>query len=332
MSTIHHNVKDIFFPNPNLFCEAYSATNTDVDLLLPLNSKTKTENDQGLYIYNTTTNELKMIFKYNPEEVCYRALYSNNTYILNFTTSNEIRVYKDNTIYKSILLEGCPNDICLDETGNKIYIAINRKFPANAGLICELDLMTYSLRYILGENFFGYTTAENTSSLSLVSGVYVKNNYLYVATLINIIKLNLIDLNDIKIIVNSSDFDTYPNFDNITIYNDNLYVSIYNYDDWLTNFVLRCPILNIIHTLYWYFTNSTFNANRNPDLSPMVENSFVHYFKINYNNNTHEYKKMDIIFNDFDKLVTHIGKISSETYCMINYKANKFIIYTKENI
>ena len=64
MSTVHHNVKDIFFPNPNLYCQSYSTANTDVELLLPLNSKTKTENDQGLYIYNTSTNEFKMIFNY----------------------------------------------------------------------------------------------------------------------------------------------------------------------------------------------------------------------------------------------------------------------------
>lgn len=241
-------------------------------------------------------------------------------------------VYKDNTIYKSILLEGCPNDICLGEVSNKLYIAINRKFPANAGLICELDLINYTLRYILGESFFGYTRALNTTSLSLVSGIIVKNNYLYVATLIDILKLNLLDLNDINIIVKSSDFGTYPNFDNITIHNNNFYISIYNYDDYITNFVLTCPILNILHTLYWYFTNSTFNGNRNPDLSPMADNSFVHYFELDYNSNKYNYKIMDIIFDKFDKLVTQIGKSNDNTYIMINYKADKFIIYTKENI
>lgn len=334
MSTVHHNVKDIFFPNPNMFCQSYSTANTDVELLLPLNSKTKTENDQGLYIYNTSTNEFKMIFKYNPEEICFRALYSNNTYILNFTTSNEIRVYKDNTIYKSVLLEGCPNDICLDEVSNKLYIGINREFPENTGLICELDLINYTLRYLVGEKFAGYTTAENTSSISIVSGIAVKNNYLYVATLMNIVMINLLDLNDINIIVHSSDFDTCPNFDNFTIYNDKFYVSIYNYGDYFSNFVLRHPILHkIIHTLYWCSRKSVFETNINPDLSPMVDNSFVHYLELEYNNsNTYTYKIIDIIFDKFDKEVTQIGKISSDTYCMINYKANKFIIYTEDNI
>ena len=64
----------------------------------------------------------------------------------------------------------------------------------------------------------------------------------------------------------------------------------------------------------------------------MVDKSFVHYLELEYNSNKYNYKIIDIIFDKFDKEVTQIGKISSDTYCMINYKANKFIIYTEENI
>jgi len=247
-------MEEVHFPNSNLFSEAYTLEDSGT-LLLALNSKTGTESEQGIYRYHALKGKFRRILRYDADEVCYRVLSpKRGTYLLNMTTSNEIRVYQKGRIVQQIPLEGCPNDVCLNKDGTLCYIALNRAYPANAGMICELNLSNFALRYLVGESSFGYTRAINARSLSLVSGIIYNEGHLYIATLVDVLKIRLSDLFAVSVIAKASDYATLPNFDNITIHKRRLYVSIYNYDDALTHFVLSSPTLRTLHAIYWYAT------------------------------------------------------------------------------
>lgn len=242
------------------------------------------------------------------------------------TTSNEIRVYQKGRIVQQIPLEGCPNDVCLNKDGTLCYIALNRAYPANAGMICELNLSNFALRYLVGESSFGYTRAINARSLSLVSGIIYNEGHLYIATLVDVLKIRLSDLFAVSVIAKASDYATLPNFDNITIHKRRLYVSIYNYDDALTHFVLSSPTLRTLHAIYWYATGTVFDGNRKPDTRPMQTGSLVHYLQVDCETDHVRYVKCTRAFDDFDKMVTQLGPIDDHTCAMVNYKANRLLL------
>jgi hypothetical protein len=335
--TTKHKVKyvnKITFPNPNLFCEGYSTPTNNI-ILLPLNSKTKTENGQGLYKYYIDSNLFVLLFSYKPNEICFNAIAINDDeYVLNFVKTNELRIYKHKNIIKQLYLEGLPNHMCINNNDKRVYIAIMRTFPATSGCVCELNLSNYKLRYLIGETFCGYTTSYNDKiSLSMPTGIATLNGYVYVATLINIIRFNISDPTDAVIIMKSSDFpEYYPFFDNITIYKDTLYVAIFDYGKYVNailNFALTNNTLLNIYYIIGYLTNTTFVGDTEPDLSHMIPDTYIHYVKINTSTNIVKYKILDTSIQDFDKMVTQIGRIDRDMYCMVNYKAGIMILTSK---
>jgi hypothetical protein len=313
------------FPNSNLFCEAYTLADSGT-LLLALNSKTRTESEQGIYRYHPSNGSFRKILRYAPDEVCYRCLQpKRGTYLLNMTTTNEIRLYKKGLLVKNVLLEGLPNDICLNKDATFCYIALNRAFLPNAGMICELRLRDFALRSLVGENSIGHMRAVNTRSLSIVSGIQIHGDDLYIATLMDVLKVRLSNLFDVSVIAKASDYATLPNFDNITVHKSRLYVSIYNYDDALTHFVLSSPILRTLVLMYLNVSGTVWDGNRKPNTTPMLAGSLVHYLQVDCETGAVRYVKFTRAFNNFDKEVTQLGPIDDDTFVMVNYKANRLL-------
>jgi hypothetical protein len=332
--TTKHKVKSVNripFPNANLFCEGYSTPTKNI-ILLALNSKTKTENGQGLYNYYIDSKRFELLFSYKPDEMCFNAIAINDDeYILNFVKTNELRIYKDKNIVKQLYLEGLPNNICINNNAKRVYIALMRTFPATSGCVCELNLSNYKIRYLIGETFRGYTKSYNDKiSLSMPTGIATLNEYVYVSTLINIIRFNISDPTNALIIIKSSDFpEYYPFFDNITIYKDTLYVAVFKYGKYVNafiNFALKNKILLNIYYILGYFTNRTFIGDTEPDLRDMIPNTYIHYIKINASTNIVKYNILDTSIQEFDRMVTQIGRIGRDMYCMVNYKADTMIL------
>ena len=101
----------------------------------------------------------------------------------------------------------------------------------------------------------GFAEAAYATPLSLVSGIAHAGGALYVATLVDVVRIDLATL-AMRVVTRSADFATLPNFDNITSHGGALYVAIYDHTSvaaWQAHVVLTTPA-------HWNATGTVFDG------------------------------------------------------------------------
>ena len=157
-----------------------------------------------------------------------------------------------------------------------------------------------------------------------MAGINIYNDYIYLAFLTKIYKINTNNINDITIICDR--LKLKPLFDNITIYNNLMNVAIFKYNS-LTEYLIITNkiLLNTTSYLMYYLTGDLLLLDKH-NINRKMDNTEIKFIQMNINTQEKYLITFDKIIDEFDKEITQINQINENKYVLINWKANKFVI------
>jgi hypothetical protein len=297
----------------------------------PLNNSDDPNNPSGLYEYNLESGKNKLIFEYDNKYVILGCKIKNNIFygvesvnnlilIYNFKTKNQDKIYLDQNV-------GVVNDICCHPTKDIIYFITNTNLGGHNGLVSQINFgLTKKYVHVLIGN---HPNALLKMPLVSLSGINIYNNKLFFASLTSVYSYNLSDyiLTDLTSDINNKD---YPLYDNITFYNNDIYVAVFNYGSYMVKFGLENQYISQIadYILTLFFGSASY-ADKQRDNGKMT-NTYIKFAKINKIDNSYKYYQFSEIISNFDKEITQIGMIYDNLYLLVNYKANSFAVIETE--
>lgn len=230
---------------------------------------------------------------------------------------------------------GCPNDVCFDTEDNGIvYVVSNLNARAENGLLLKVDLATglTQLNGLTAENqahassmvqpIFGKPSSYDTThpALGTCTGVAVRNNTIFVATLTDIITVDKRNSRIHSCPVVGEKTGDWPFFDNITHGQHNsLLVSVYAYRQRLGYGVIRNrTAMQICMSLL--FRNAGYLDQHNVDQLTPMSKSKIRFARIH--SSFYEYVTLDAVVPHYDCEITQINQLSATDYLCVNYKAN----------
>ena len=325
---------EIKFPNAEHFAESFYNDSANGKIYFPLNVDISSKIEHGVYEYNyknlddenldDENNKLKLLFQPLNNDIILGCKISNNKFIGCVTNINSIIIYDLGTKkIEYIKVEGCPNDLCIDKAyPNIIYVVINMDYMGYNGIVKKINIDTKESEILIGN----LDSAINKYKLYSVTGINIINSHIYISTLLNVIRINLSD-NKIEICIENNEL--CPFYDNISLNEKNeneLCISIFDYDQQFAYRILINKILNnILQCLFSFFFGvgyyNIYNNNRKMNNSKKIK--FINY---NVTNKSYKLITLDPNVNDFDYVITQIEKISDNRYLLVNWKANRFII------
>ena len=271
----------------------------------------------GLYEYNFKNDTLKKIVSFTKKSIILGSKIENDIFVGCNTYDSSLMVCDllNKTCYSIDLKKyGCPNDIVFSTIKhNTVYIACNENKPGLNGNLIEVNFITKKINAI-----------KLKYKLESVSGINIYNNYIYLACLTKIYKINVNNINDITIICDK--LKLKPLFDNITIYNNLMNIAIYEYGNFMEYTMITNKLLLNIFTYSMYYLTGDLLLFDKKNINRKMNDAEIKFIQMNINTQEKYLITFDKIIDNFDKEVTQISQINENKYILINWKANKFII------
>ena len=320
--------KQINFPNKMNFAESLVYVEDDNSIVIPVNTNNDSIMKCSVYKYYLQKNNYNTNLYFKPElifeiqgKIILGSNINNGFFYGCCTNTNEILIYNliENRIKRIVKLNGCPNDLCIDN--DKIYVVLNMNYKLFNGKLISIDINTYDI----------ITIVDN---LYAVSGINIKNNKIYVATLQNILEID--KHNPYNNIIISENEDKYM-YDNIRLHNsDSLDIAVFDYKDSFLEHIVKHPYkLALMRYIYSFFLGVGYYDYTN-NSRQMISTKKIKFVNISTSNKSEKVITNYTItntFNNFDYEITQITYITKlDKYILINWKANAFIIIDKYSL
>lgn len=308
-------IEKINFKKPRDFCE--SVITDGYDFYFCTNNNLL--NEYILYKYDLENKTTQKVYKFPPRTIILGSKINSNIFVGCVTSSNSIIVLNlSNKKFKLIKLEelGCPNDICFDSSDkNLLWVVSNKNVPGLNGSLLKINIKTN----IITEINLGFP-------IESVSGINVINDYIYMACLTKVYRINKFNYLDNKIILQDPMNKLF--YDNISIYKDKLNVAIFNYSNYLEYLVFTNKILLYVSTLMALMIVGDVTILNKLNLNRKMSNTIIKFVKFDIETEKSILYSFDKPIENFDKTVTQINQISSNKYVMVNWKSNNLVLVT----
>jgi hypothetical protein len=323
-----------FFPFPdntndiykNYFAEAFEITNGY--LYLSLN---KINSLGGLFRcklpINIKNNEYEKLLEYRQGDIIYTCkITKQNKFIGTLTTTNQVIICDLNDTKNILYIDmiGLPNDLCIDpDNENIIYVGINIENETNYGNIIKMDysdIKNIKQDIILGN----HKTSQQKYPLVGLCGININKNEIMISTLNEVVVLNKVTNNLKQLVKNNKE---YGLFDNIQYYNNTAYIAMFaNSKFYYCLFNSNC--IKFLLTRYHAYKGTFFDGDRTNKDRKMVKNSKISFISYNLSDDCkkYTYNTFDKAIPNFDNEITQINKINDNTFLVLNYKADGFLL------
>jgi len=301
-----YDLEEIKFPKHDDFAE--SCCFQDNKMYIAVNN----EQNSTLYEYDLETNEF-VVLRLFKSSVILGSCLQKDKLILADTRNQTIIHYDIKThVVNRFCINAYPNDLCFGDN-NYIYTVGNINYKSKNGIVHKINTDTGDISVVLNNLYSG-------------SGINYKNNKLYIATIVNVVCHDDETNETTELICNTVD---YPMYDNITMADDDLCISIFDKDKKLdykviqNNFIRTIGIFLMSCTLGVAYYN-IHNPNRKSNKQKI---SFIKHNTVSDNT---KYITFDQPINDFDSTVTCVNYYNG-CYYLVNWKTNYMIKLTPKN-
>ena len=303
-------VSEIIYPNSSQFSESFNIVENVI--YIPLNGE-----QPGLYLYTFDVNSIQNTPLFEWDGVIVGSKIKDNIFVGCNLIQNELgvisQIIKYNLTTKKQDILKCDfyvNDICFDDKDvNIVYTISNVNYKKNNGIVHKINLTTGEMIVILDK-------IDSGSGINCIDGL------LYIATLFNVISFNL--ENGVHEIIIKSSQSNFPMFDNISIYNRELCIAIFDYNKSFFYRITRIKwIKKMIMNLFSFTLGVSYFNIHNTDRTLSGKTMQFAIFNLD--------TKKTIFYNinyAFDQTVTQIVKLNETTFILTNWKANKMLKIT----
>lgn len=301
-----YELEEIQFPKHDDFAE--SCCFQDNKMYIAINN----EQNSTLYEYDLETNTFVILRLFKSSVILGSCLYKDKL-ILADTRNQSIIQYDVKThIVNKFNINAYPNDLCFGDN-NFIYTVSNINYKSKNGIVHRIDIDTGDVSVVLNNLYSG-------------SGINYKNNKLFIATIMNVVCHNIETNETTELICNKVD---YPMYDNITMTDDDLCISIFDKNKKMEYKVIQN---NVIRTIGVFFMSCTlgvayYNIHNHNRKSNKQKISFIKHNTVLDNT---KYITFDQPIKDFDSTVTCVNYYKG-CYYLVNWKTNYMIKLTPKN-
>ena len=301
-----YKLEEIQFPKPDDFAE--SCCFQDNKMYIAINN----EQNSTLYEYDLETNKFNIMKLFKSSVILGICLHKDKL-ILADTRNQSIIYYNIKThVVNTFHINAYPNDLCFGDN-NFIYIVSNINYKSKNGIVHRIDIDTGDVSVVLNNLYSG-------------SGINYKNNKLFIATIMNVVCHNIETNETTVLICNKVD---YPMYDNITMTDDDLCISIFDKNKKMEYKVIQNNFIRTIGIFLMSFTLGVAYYNiHNPDRKS--NNQKISFIKHNTVLDKTKYITIDQPINGFDSTVTCINDYNG-CYYLVNWKTNYIIKLTPKN-